>query len=99
MKLSKVKLKEKSVDVFNRGLDFTKVKSEKLREKINLKIRERAIIATKARVAENGKKCEDFNDEELEVIIYDEEQKIIDNLKSKSLIALLALLGLDFLVA
>ena len=36
--------------------------------------------------------------EELEIIIADEERKIIDNLKTKSFIAVLAVLGLDFLV-
>lgn len=45
---------------------------------INLKIREKAIIATKARLVENHKTLDDFTDEDLEIIIADEERKIID---------------------
>ena len=48
---------------------------------INLKIREKAIIATKARLIENSKNINDFSDEDLEIIIADEERKIVDDLK------------------
>ncbi len=100
-----MKLKEKSEDMlnltkeqFNKGFDFAKIKSQAVKDKINLKIREKAILATKARLAENHKTFEDFTDEELEVIIGDEERKIIEDLKTKSLVGSLAILGLDFLV-
>jgi len=99
------KLREKSVEMlnltkeqFNKGFDFAKIKSDAVKEKINLKIREKAILATKARLVENHKSFDDFSDEELEVIIADEERKIIDDLKTKSLVASLAILGLDFLI-
>ncbi len=100
-----MKLKEKSEDMlnltkeqFNKGFDFAKIKSQAVKDKINLKIREKAVLATKARLAENHKTFEDFTDEELEVIIGDEERKIIEDLKTKSLVGSLAILGLDFLV-
>jgi len=99
------KLKEKSADMlnltkeqFNKGFSLAKIKSQSVKDKINLKIREKAILATKARLAENHKTFEDFSDEELDIIIADEERKIIDDLKTKSLIAALAILGLDFLI-
>ncbi len=99
------KLREKSVEMlnltkeqFNKGFDFAKIKSDTVKEKINFKIREKAILATKARLVENHKSFDDFSDEELEIIIADEERKIIDDLKTKSLVASLAILGLDFLI-
>ncbi len=99
------KLREKSTEMlnltkeqFNKGFDFAKIQSDSVKEKINLKIREKAILATKARLIENHKTFDDFSDEELEVIIADEERKIIDDLKTKSLVASLAILGLDFLI-
>jgi len=99
------KLKEKSTDMinltkeqFNKGFNLAKIKSDGIKDKINFKIREKAILATKARLAENHKSFDDFSDEELDVIIADEERKIIDDLKTKSLVAALAILGLDFLI-
>jgi hypothetical protein len=86
--------KEKFVSSF----DFGKIKSQELKDKIKLKIRKRAILSTKARLIENHKTFDDYSDEELEIIISDEEAKIMDDFKSKSLIATLAILGLDFLV-
>ena len=99
------KLKQKSdkminltKEQFGKGFDFAKIKSNVIKEKINFKIREKAILATKARLAENHKTFNDFSDDELEIIIADEERKIIDDLKSKSLVAALAVLGLNFFV-
>ncbi len=103
MKISQLKEKSESVinltkEQFNKGFSLARIKSESVKDKINLKIREKAILATKARLAENHKSFDDFSDEELEVIIADEERKIIDDLKTKSLVAALAVLGLDFLI-
>jgi len=101
-----LKLKEKSADILNltkekftKSFDFAKIKSQTVKDKVSFKIREKAILATKARLAENHKTFEDFSDEELEIIIADEERKIKDDLKTKSLVAALAILGLDFLVS
>ena len=99
------KLKEKSDQMLNltkeqfgKGFDFAKIKSNALKDQINLKIREKAILSTKARLAENHKTFNHFSDEELEIIIADEERKIIDDLKNKSLVAALAFLGLNFFI-
>ena len=80
-------VKSKSKELF----DYPKIKS-------NLKIREKAIIATKARLVENHKTFDDFSDEDLEIIIADEERKIVDDLKTKSLVVALAALGINFFV-
>lgn len=59
------------------------------------KIRAKAIQRTKARLAIYHQTLEDYSDDELEIIIEDEERKIIDSLKTKSLIAVLSLLGIS----
>ncbi len=78
--------------------DYPKIKSKRLKDMINLKIREKAIIATKARLIENSKNINYFSDEDLEIIIADEERKIVDDLKTKSLVVALAALGINFFV-
>jgi len=101
----KDRLKEKSNQLLNiakenatSAFDYPKIKSEQLKEAINEKVREKAVLATKARLIENHKTFDDYSDEELEVIIADEERKIIDDLKTKSLVVALAALGLNFFV-
>lgn len=87
-------LKENSSKAF----DYPKIKSQQLKDAINLKIREKAVLATKARLALNHKTFDDYNDEQLEIIIADEERKIIDDLKTKSLVVALAALGLNVFI-
>ena len=82
----------------NKAFDYPKLKSNKLKDAVKSKIREKAVLATKARLAENHKTFNDYLDEQLEVIIADEERKIIDDLKTKSLVVALAALGLNFFV-
>ncbi len=81
-----------------KAFEYPSIKSKKLKEGIKRKIREKAILSTKARLAEHHKTFDDYTDEELEVIILDEENKIIDSLKTKTLVGALAILGLDFLI-
>ena len=101
----KNKLKENSNKLLNiasenttKVFDYSKIKSQQLKDSINLKIREKAILATKARLVENYKTFDDYSDEQLEIIIADEERKIVDDLKTKSLVVALATLGLNFFV-
>ena len=93
-------LKSKSKELVNIASENTTklFKSKQLKDMINLKIREKAIIATKARLIENSKNINDFSDEDLEIIIADEERKIVDDLKTKSLEIALAALGINFFV-
>ncbi len=101
----KDKLKNNSSKLMNiasenitKAFDYPAIKSKDLKNGIKKKIREKAILSTKARLAEHHKTFEDYTDEELEIIIADEETKIKDDLKTKSLVGALAILGLDFLV-
>ncbi len=68
----------------------------KTREKFFERLRERAILRTRARLVESGVDIDKLSDEELEVIIADEEDKLIGEYKSRGLIALLALLGISW---
>lgn len=63
--------------------------------KIKKAIRKRALIAVKARLVEHSRSIDDLTDEELEIILYDEEKKIYDKLKTSSLLAVLAMFGIN----
>lgn len=93
MKITKI-FKNSALSLF----DFAKIKSDKFKEIIDLKIQEKALLNLKAELAMRHKTFEEYSDEEIEIMLYNEKSKIIDDLKTKSLIAALALLGLDFLV-
>jgi hypothetical protein len=69
---------------------------ERTKEKIYLKLREKALLRTRARLVENRVDIDSLSDEELEIIIADEEDKLIGEYKSRGLIALLALLGISW---
>ncbi len=69
---------------------------KKTRDTFYRKLREKALLRTRARLIESGVEIEKLSDEELEVIIADEEDKLIGEYKSKGLIALLALLGISW---
>ncbi len=70
---------------------------KKSKERLQLKLREKAIMRTRARLIENRVDIDELSDEELEVIIRDEEDKLLDEYKTKGLIALLALLGISWI--
>jgi hypothetical protein len=69
---------------------------KKSQEKFYERLREKALLRTRARLVESGTDIDTLSDEELEVIIADEEDKLIGEYKSKGLIALLALLGISW---
>lgn len=104
MKIAK-KLKTKSGNIINltkeqftKTFDYAKIKSDKIKEKIDFKIQEKAILNLKAELIMRHMSFDDYTDEELEIMLSNEKSKIIDSLKTKSLVAVLAILGLDFLV-
>ncbi len=59
------------------------------------RIRLNAIQKTKARLAVHHQTLDDYTEEELEIIIEDEERKIISQLKTTGLLAALSLLGIS----
>lgn len=79
---------------------FKKIKSgittstEKVMANYRNKIREKAIERAKSRIIMNRKDISDFSEEELEVIVREEEDKIKDSFKTKGIYAGLALLGI-----
>lgn len=62
--------------------------------KYQSKVRERAITQAKARIALSEKKLEDFSEDELEIIVKDEEDKVKRSLKQSAVVAVLITLGL-----
>lgn len=71
--------------------------SDKLKDQIDLAIQERAVLALKSELTMRHKSFDDYNDEELEIMLSEEKQKIVDSLKTKSLLAVLALLGISLI--
>ncbi|BBG66762.1 hypothetical protein NNO_2059 [Hydrogenimonas sp.] len=69
----------------------------KSKERFRLKLREKAIMRTRARLIETRVDIEELSDEDLEVIIRNEEDKLLDEYKTKGIIALLALLGISWI--
>ena len=70
-------------------------KKDELSQKIKQALREKALLRAKARLAENRVDINELSEEELEIIVKDEEDKLIDELKSKSILGLAALLGIS----
>jgi hypothetical protein len=68
---------------------------EATREKIRLNIRSRAIENAKVTIILAGRDINTFSEDDLEVIIADEERKIIDKMKSMSLMGILAFFGIS----
>jgi hypothetical protein len=68
----------------------------KTQERFYARLRDKALIRTRARLVESGVDINRLSDEDLEVIIADEEDKLIGEYKSKGLVALLALLGISW---
>ena len=60
-------------------------------------VREKAISRAQTRIIVAGGNPKEFSQEDLEVIVREEEDKIKENVKQKGLMAVLALLGLNFL--
>jgi len=71
--------------------------SDKLKEQIDLAIQERAVLALKSELTMRHKSFDDYSDEELEIMLSEEKRKIVDALKTKSLLAVLALLGISLI--
>lgn len=59
------------------------------------KLREKAISRAETRIIVAGRRPEDLSQEDLEIVVKEEEDKIKAELKEKGLLAVLALLGLN----
>jgi hypothetical protein len=72
---------------------ITKFK-DKAVDKYRSKIRERAISQAKAQIALAGKKVADYSEEDLEIIVLNEEEKVKRSMKTSGLVVILIALGL-----
>ncbi len=67
-------------------------------EKYRSIIRDKAISRAKTRIIIAGRNPDDFSEDDLEIVVKEEEDKIKSELKEKGLFAALALLGLNLFV-
>lgn len=58
-------------------------------------VREKAISRAQTRILLAGRKAEEFAEEELEIIVKEEEDKINSSIRDKGLLAVLAALGFN----
>jgi len=97
-----IKLSEEAISItkeqFSKTFDYAQIKSHLLKDKIDYKIQERAVLNLKAELIIHNKIFDDYSDEELEILISREKQKIVDYIKTKTLVATLAFLGLNFFI-
>lgn len=63
-------------------------------KKIRSAIRNKAIDRARTRILIAGRKVEDLSEEDLEVVVAEEEEKLITNYKEKGLLAIIGILGL-----
>lgn len=61
-----------------------------------MKIREKAIGNAQASIALIGKKVQDYDEEQLEIIVQKEEEKIIQKYRTSALYGALAILGIGY---
>lgn len=66
-----------------------------LNQKIRDKLREKAIARAETRIIIAGRRPEDLSEEDLEIVVREEEDKLKGELKEKGFLAVLALLGIN----
>jgi len=78
---------------------FKHIKNTKdsLSERVRLKVRKKAFSNAQSRIIASGGNIDQLSADDLEVLVKEEEDKIISAYKDKGIIFLLALIGLDFL--
>lgn len=76
-------------------LKDAKMNPRHLKREINRRILEMAIGNAKAELAKRGLDVGDVSEKQLELIVNDEERKIRESFKNRSIGALLAILGLQ----
>ena len=89
--------------IFEKGISFLKsavsksaeLNPRRLKRKMDERILEMAIENAKAELAKRGRDISDVSERQLEIIVNNEETKIRDSFKNRSIGALLAVLGLQ----
>lgn len=71
-------------------------KKDRIIDKQKMRIREKAIGNAKALIALQGNQIEDYDKDQLEIIVQKEEEKIIQRLKNSVLYGVLVVLGIGY---
>lgn len=82
----------------DQSFDYAKLKSDDLKDIIDEKIQKQALKNLKHEMALRQKTFDNYSDEEIEVLLKEEKNKIIHSLKNKSFIVVLSLLGLNIAI-
>ena len=69
-------------------------KKQTIIEKYSSVIREKAIEQAKVEIALAGKRITDYDEDQIEVIVKDQEDKIVKKYKNSSLVVLLLIFGI-----
>ena len=67
-----------------------------VRNRYDTRVREKAIKRSETRILLAGRKVDDFEEQDLEIIVREEEEKIKSENKEKGVLAVLAVLGLSW---
>lgn len=70
---------------------------DSLSKRVRLKVRKKAFSNAQSRIIASGGNIDQLSADDLEVLVKEEEDKIISAYKDKGIVFLLALIGLDFL--
>jgi len=62
---------------------------DKIIAKVDIKIKERELLSLKAELAREHRNIDDYNNEEIDLILRDKREKVIAKIKDKSLLGLL----------
>jgi hypothetical protein len=82
--------------MFSNLKNSTREKKDRIINRQRQRIREKAISNAKARIALHGKSTGDYDQEQLEIIVQKEEEKIIQGFKNSALYGVLVVLGLGY---
>lgn len=70
---------------------------DSLSSKVRTKVREKAFSNAQSRIIASGGNIDKLSADDLEVLVKEEEDKLISAYKDKGIVFLLALIGMDFL--
>ena len=82
--------------MFSKIKQSTRDRKDAVVDQYRMRIREKAIGNAKASIALLGKRVEDYDPDQLEIIVQKEEQEIIQKYKNSALFGVLALLGIGY---
>ena len=82
--------------MFSRIKQSARDRKDAVVDQYRMRIREKAISNAKASIALMGKRVEDYDADQLEIIVQKEEQEIIQKYKNSALFGVLALLGIGY---